>query len=141
MAERARTEALRELGVAHAQLVADHDLVFVVRHAEVDYRSPARLDDPLVVQTRLASLGSASLRLGQAFFNELQLARNAATPPLVVVRVSLVCVGRPGSNQPGSSQADEPLRPARIPERWRAALALLQQHDADETADIRGPRP
>lgn len=135
MAERARTEALRELGVAHAELIAGHGLVFVVRHAELDYRAPARLDDALVVVSSLENLGSASIRLRQAFFNELQLAGHAATPPLVIVRVSLVCVTRPET-----SQADQPLRPARIPERWRAALARLQPDGATHTADRQGLR-
>lgn len=122
MAERARTEALRELGAAHADLIAAHDLVFVVRHAELDYRRAARLDDALVVTTRPLAIGLASVRLeqtvhGQEGHDEMQRPADAPTRPLVILRVSLVCVRRPGTN--------EALRPARIPERWRVAFASL----------------
>ena len=117
MAERARTEALRALGVPHAALVAEHGLAFVVRHAVLDYLGPARLDDALVVETRPSAIGSASVRLTQTVFDEPSLIADPATRPLVVVRVSLVCVARPRDG--------EALRPARIPERWRAALARL----------------
>ncbi len=43
--ERARSEALRDLGVPHTDLIANHGLGFVVRRAEIDYAAPARLDD------------------------------------------------------------------------------------------------
>ena len=125
MAERARTEALRELGASHADLVAEHGLAFVVRHAELDYFAPARLDDLLCVVTRPVALGSASVRLLQSFFacgdDDPATIDETATRPLVVARVSLVCVGRPDNA--------EALRPARIPERWRAALGGLADQD------------
>ncbi len=41
-AERARTVALRELGIPHAALVARYGLMFVVRRIKVDYLRPAR---------------------------------------------------------------------------------------------------
>ncbi len=129
MAERARTEALRELGVAHADLIAGHGLAFVVRHAALDYLAPARLDDRLVVVTRPVALGSASVRLEQAVFDEVQSLADAATRPLVVVRISLVCVALPREH--------EALRPARIPERWRDALATLAP-DLNANTDRRG---
>src|SRR5271165_5636841 len=54
-AERARTEALRDAGIAHAELLERFTLMFVVRRIEVDYLRPARLDESLTVVTvRLA---------------------------------------------------------------------------------------
>ncbi len=50
-AERARTEAMRALGIPHAELLRDCNLMFVVRRIKVDYLRPARLDDSLVVVT------------------------------------------------------------------------------------------
>src|ERR1700735_3643878 len=50
-AERARTEALRDLGIPHADLLQRFTLMFVVRRIEVDYLRPARLDDSLTVVT------------------------------------------------------------------------------------------
>ena len=44
-AERARTEALRDAGIPHAELLERFTLMFVVRRIEVDYLRPARLDE------------------------------------------------------------------------------------------------
>ena len=72
-AERARTEMLRCLGLDHGMLRARFGLVFTVRRCLVDYRAPARLDDLLEIQTRLARLGGASLDLEQRVVREQQL--------------------------------------------------------------------
>ncbi len=58
-AERARTEALRDLGVPHAEMVRDWRLMFVVRRAKLDYFRPARLDDSLEVVTEPVELRAA----------------------------------------------------------------------------------
>jgi tol-pal system-associated acyl-CoA thioesterase len=50
-AERARTEALRDVGIPHAELVRQFASMFVVRHIEVDYLRPAHIDDSLIVVT------------------------------------------------------------------------------------------
>jgi acyl-CoA thioester hydrolase len=117
MAERARTEALRAAGVAHAELTSQHGLIFVVRRINLDYIAPARLDDLLVVVTESVALGSASVELRQSIFRE-DPARKSDLPtrPLVVAEVTLVCVGR-------SAEDPQRLVAARIPQRWRAALA------------------
>ena len=102
-AERARTEALREAGVPHADLAAGHGLSFVVRRAEIVYLRPARLDDEIVVVTGPWAMGGASLDVQQRF--------EAAGQDVAALDIKLACV----------RQADG--RPARIPDRWRAALA------------------
>jgi acyl-CoA thioester hydrolase len=108
LAERARTEALRDLGAPHADLIAEFGLVFMVRRAKLDYLAPARLDDSLVVATRPLVIGAASVELRQSFFPAAELGR-----ALVVADVLLACV----------RQSD--LRPMRVPPRWRQALATL----------------
>jgi acyl-CoA thioester hydrolase len=106
LAERARTEALRDRGVPHAELLRDHGLIFMVRRAKLDYLAPARLDESLLVTTRTLALGAASVDLCQSF-----AAETAPEQTLVVAEIRLACV----------RVAD--MRPARIPPRWRAALA------------------
>src|SRR5690348_18172653 len=64
-AERARTEALRVMGIPHAELVERHGMMFMVRRAEVDYVRPARPDDSLVIETETLAIGGASLSLRQ----------------------------------------------------------------------------
>lgn len=65
-AERARTEWLRELGLPHRQLIDESGLIFVVKRLAIEYHRPARLDESLVVETRVAGIGGASVELRQA---------------------------------------------------------------------------
>jgi acyl-CoA thioester hydrolase len=106
-AERARTEALRDMGIPHAELVERYNLMFVVRRAKLDYQRPARLDDSLLVLTAPVHVGGASMTLRQEF------RKSGEDGPLVVVELQLACV-RPGEE-----------RPMRIPARWRDGLLAM----------------
>ncbi|WP_019012593.1 tol-pal system-associated acyl-CoA thioesterase [Elioraea tepidiphila] len=64
-AERARTEWLRDLGLPHRQLIDESGLIFVVKRLSIEYHRPARLDESLVVETRVAGIGGASVELRQ----------------------------------------------------------------------------
>jgi acyl-CoA thioester hydrolase len=58
--ERARTDYLEQRGLSVAGLLKE-GTQFMVVHAEVDYRSPARYGETLVIDTRLADCGKASV--------------------------------------------------------------------------------
>ncbi len=103
--ERARTEALRHLGAAHARLQAEHGLIFMVRRINLDYVAPARLDDSLMVETALTSQRGASVELRQRVLREGMV--------LVAANVQLACV------------QESTGKPGRIPSEWRAALERL----------------
>lgn len=107
-AEAARTEALRDLGVAHAEMVSQHGVMFMVRRIKVDYLGSARLDDSLVIATLPIELGAASATIRQTVHRD-----SAEGPRLAELDVGLACV----------RLADQ--RPARMPPRWRDALAGL----------------
>jgi acyl-CoA thioester hydrolase len=104
-AERARTESLRSMQLPHALMMERHNSMLVVRRIKVEYVRPARLDEPLIVETRIRAIGAATVDLEQIVLredNEAELAR---------LDVGLVCVKADG------------LRAARIPEPWRSELA------------------
>lgn len=103
-AERARTEMLRRLGVEQDRLRRESGIFFVVRRCTVDYALPARLDDDLVIATRLAALGGASLDLDQ------EVRRDGSV--LVRLTLQIACLGQSG-------------RPHRLPPALRAAFASL----------------
>ncbi len=105
-AERARTEALRAMGIPHAAMVEQFNVMFVVRRIEVDYQRVARLDDSLTVVTESVEVGGASLTLRQDV--------RGIHGSCAVLTVRLACV-RPGDNKP---------RP--MPPRWRAALTAMR---------------
>jgi acyl-CoA thioester hydrolase len=102
--ERARTEALRDLGISQTELRARSGIVFAVRRVEVDYVVPARFEDQLVVTTTLLALGGASLDLAQEVLRgDTLLAR---------CRVTIAALGASG-------------RPARLPAEIREQLRAL----------------
>jgi len=103
-AERARTEAMRDGGASHDELAIQHGLIFVVRHVEMDYLRPARLDDLLVVTTATVALGGASIAVRQTFA--------AGEQTIGALQVKLACIRQANG------------RPARIPDRWRTAFRI-----------------
>lgn len=58
--ERARTQYLDERGLSVAALLKE-GTQFMVVHAEVDYRSPARYGETLAIETTLTETGKATL--------------------------------------------------------------------------------
>lgn len=101
-AERARTEWLRHLGLEQEKLRDRDGIAFVVRRAAIEFLSPARLDDELVVATRVSTASGATLDLDQ------EVRRDATS--LVRLSVLIACIGRNG-------------RPVRLPPELKAALA------------------
>jgi acyl-CoA thioester hydrolase len=105
-AERARTEALRQAGIPHAELVTAHNLMFVVHRAEIDYMRPARIDDTVVVETRTMEVSGATVTLRQTMRGPDGVCAD--------VRIKLACIQIGGH------------KPARIPQRWRAVLDSMR---------------
>lgn len=96
-AERARTEWLRSLGFESTRLRAQNNILIVVKKASADYVAPARLDDRIVVETRVENMGGSSLILAQDAFRVRP--DDTGRDPLCVMNIVLVCVdagtGRP----------------------------------------------
>ena len=109
-AERARTEALRDQGIPHADLVGQFGLMFMVHRAEIDYQRAAWLDDPMVVETEIMDVGGATVLLRQTV--------RGPNGVCAALRIKLACV-RIGGN-----------KPARIPPRWRQVMASIRDDAA-----------
>jgi acyl-CoA thioester hydrolase len=90
--ERGRTELLRELGLLQRDLASSEPAsarFFVVRRMEIDFRQPALMDDLLFVETRLETIGGASLTMRQ------EIRRDDALLSAARVMVALVSNGKP----------------------------------------------
>jgi len=90
-AERGRTEYLRTLGYDHQKVKAEHNLILVVRHAAIDFRAPARLDDRLEVRTELEQIGNTSIDLKQDVYRDKTL--------LAGLKITIVAVTADGRAQ------------------------------------------
>ncbi len=101
--ERGRFEYLRARGLSVADL-AERGHIFPVVRLEIDYRSPAVLDDLVRVDTEVLEVGRTSFTLGQ------QVVRVVDGRLLADGRVTLVCVA------PG-------MKARRLPEELLQALA------------------
>ena len=109
--ERGRTEFLRAAGVEHrALLEAPDPAAFAVTKLSIQYRAPARVDDALVVRTRLSYGHGIRLRAHQRLFREADL--------LCEAEVEIVCIRPDG-------------RPRRAPDLMRERLAPFVGNNRD----------
>ena len=100
--ERGRTEFLRVAGIVQRDLHGGPEgLFFVVRRMEIDWLRPARMDDEVVVETRITAVKGASMVMEQTVL------RGAEVLVRAVVTVASLRNGRP----------------ARLPEALRRVLS------------------
>ncbi len=98
--ERARTELLRNLGIHHHELAAQ-GFAFVVSKMEIDFISPAQIDDLLLVGAKIISLSGARIIIEQEIRREKTLLAKANIIAALI---------------------DKRGRPARIPKEWQRIL-------------------
>ncbi|MDI6626022.1 MAG: YbgC/FadM family acyl-CoA thioesterase [Brevundimonas sp.] len=89
--ERGRSDALRLMGIGHAELLdGDQPMAFVVSKMSLTFLKPARIDEELVVRTRYDAIKGPRLLISQT------IARGA--DDLCTADVEVVCIhldGRP----------------------------------------------
>lgn len=68
--ERARSSFLNLLGITHANLWDEHRLAFTIRKISIDYKSPAKVDDHLIIHTTYDHLKGARLLISQSCYRE-----------------------------------------------------------------------
>lgn len=107
--ERARTEWLRSRGIVQSELSEQHNLVFAIRHMDIDFLKPARMDDELTVTVQSVQSGASRLKFEQV------LSRSNDGTVLCATAVTAACL-----------EADA-FRPARIPGWLNEALGAKQQ--------------
>src|SRR5262245_41907857 len=100
--ERGRSDYLRLCGIHHTELAdGKHGerIVWVLRRMEIDFRSPARIDDILTVETRTEAVSGARIFMVQ------QIRRDDAV--LIDAKVEAAIIGEAG-------------KPKRFPKEWIA---------------------
>ena len=105
--ERARSDLLRRLGIDQRAAIEAGEGAYAVADLHIHYRSPARLDDDILIITRCTELGAASCRMAQQAWRGDELCAKAA------LRVGFVAPD---------------ARPRRQPAEWRARFTRFLNH-------------
>lgn len=108
--ERARTEMLRAVGVEQRAVQESGGGAYAVADISIRYRAPAKLDDEIIIETRVIDLRAASCRLAQRAVRAGQVLAEAE------LRVGFV--GADG-------------KPRRQPEEWRQAFATISSEQGN----------
>ncbi len=103
-AERARTEALRQVGISQQELLTTHKIAFAVRTCHIEFFKPARLDDLLTIDSHLDDIGAASLDMSQTIKRDNDM--------LVTLSIRLAVVG-------------EGMKPAKIPQELKDRIQSI----------------
>ena len=109
--ERGRSDYLRLTGVHHTELADGkhgEKIVWVVRRMEIEFKSPARMDDILTVDTRTEKISGARIYMAQEIRRGAEL--------LVTAMVEAAIIGEIG-------------KPRRFPKEWIAAFMPRQAQD------------
>ena len=100
--ERARTEYLRTLDFSQQMLLNERNVAFVVKTMTIDYRLPARLDDWLMVETKISEVRGAAILFTQ------QLKRDELILCTATVKVASVDLSK--------------MKPVALPDEVKAAF-------------------
>ena len=105
-----RVELLRALGLAYSQLEIDHQCILPVVAASCRYRSPARYDDQILIETRPSLLRGTVIKFA---YRILRKAPEGEEPTLLAEgeTVHVVC--------------DDQLNRKPLPEHYAAALRAM----------------
>jgi len=104
--ERGRSDLLRVLGLDHARFFDGPDpFAFTVRRMALEFHKPARIDDALLIETRVAEITGATLVMRQRVLK--------GPDCLFEAQVTVACLAPTG-------------RPKRLPAEVRAAFAAVQ---------------
>jgi acyl-CoA thioester hydrolase len=102
-----RVELLRALGLAYSQLEIEHQCILPVIEASCRYRSPARYDDEILIETRPSLLRGSVIKFAYRILRKAP----EGTEPTVLAEgetVHVVC--------------DDQLNRKPLPEKYAAAL-------------------
>ena len=107
-----RVELLRSLGLAYSQLETEHECILPVVEASCRYRSPAKYDDEILIETRPVLLRGSVIKFG---YRILRKAADGAEPTFLAEgeTVHVVC--------------DDQLKRKRLPQEHLAALRSLME--------------
>ena len=100
--ERGRSSFLNLIGVTHSDLWAKNEMAFTIRKFEIEYKSPARIDNQLIIKTTYDQITGARLFISQNCYKGDTLVASALC--------EAACISKTG-------------RPVRVPKTIREKIA------------------
>lgn len=128
--ERARSDMLRLLDVDQRAAQEAGEGAYAVAEMAIRYAAPARLDDEILIETRIHELGAASIRLVQAAFRLAGVEKGAVHKGALLAQATV----RVGFVAPDG-------RPRRQPASWRSIFAQFLAGHAPASTDLRPNQP
>jgi acyl-CoA thioester hydrolase len=104
-------ELLRSLGLAYSQLETEHECILPVVEAKCRYRSPARYDDEILIETRPALLRGSVIKFAYRVYRKASQEGQERELLAEGETVHVVC--------------DDQLNRKPLPEHYAAALRVL----------------
>ena len=101
--ERARTEAIAEIGLSNKKLLDEFGVLIIVKSCNIDYKKPAKLEDQLEIKSIISSISKSSFKMTQRVFRDDDL--------LTSSEIHLVIVDKKG-------------KPSRIPDELRKKIKI-----------------
>tara|TARA_B100001173_G_C15891493_1_gene505834 strand:- start:69 stop:467 length:399 start_codon:yes stop_codon:yes gene_type:complete len=101
--ERARTEAIAEIGLSNKKLLEEFGVLIIVKSCNIDYKKPAKLEDQLEIKSIISSISNSSFKMTQKVFRDDDL--------LTSSEIHLVIVDKKG-------------KPSRIPDELRKKIKI-----------------
>jgi len=128
--ELGRVELLRSLGLAYSRLETDHGCILPVIEATCRYKSPARYDDEILIETRPAMLRGTVLKFSYRILRKVpqggeQAGQKQTGPAQTGKEQTLLAEG-----ETVHVVCDDKLQRKPLPEKYEAALKALMEEDA-----------
>ena len=123
--ELGRVELLRSLGLAYSRLETDHGCILPVIEATCRYKSPARYDDEILIETRPAMLRGSVLKFSYRILRKSPQGEEQTGPEQTEKEQTLLAEG-----ETVHVVCDDKLQRKPLPEKYEAALKALMDKDA-----------
>ena len=71
--ERARTEAIAEIGLSNKKLLEENGIFIIVKSCNIEYKKPAKLEDQLEIKSNIISISNTSFKMRQKALRDKEL--------------------------------------------------------------------
>ena len=71
--ERARTEAITEIGLSNKKLLEENGIFIIVKSCNIEYKKPAKLEDQLEVKSKVILISNSSFKMRQRAYRDQEL--------------------------------------------------------------------